>query len=142
MSLLINSYAYAVVASDVTPDAIGANYSPYNEYGFADTHSNIYFQIQGISTSITIKASMADSNARLYYFKKSTEPIAEASYNPLNYGWTSLSNNSTFSVSNGEWVVIAGYYVLNTFTEFVATLLNASDGDNQLTELNCTVDNS
>ena len=140
MTILINSYLF--VASDVTPDSLAASYSTSNEYGFANTHTNNYFQIAGISSSITLKVSLADSNERLYYRKTAVTPVAELTQNPLDGGWTELSNNSTFSVSNNEYVVIAGYYLLSTFTEFTADILNASDLDNTLTEINCLVDNT
>lgn len=143
MSFLINSYAYATGGgADVTPDAISSSYEiAIDIYG--ESYTNIYFKIQGISTSITIKAVITDlgANGALYYLKKSTEPIFEQSNARANWSTppTQLTNNGTFSISNGEWVVFTADSTDNASAFFDVNLLNASDGDALLTQINVNV---
>ena len=141
--MIINSYSYSVAAApDVTPDTVAASYPTSNEYGFADAHSNNYFQVQGINQTITLKASIANSPGRLYCKVLNTEPTAELSENPLAGGWTSLANNGTITISDNQYFLFGGYYTSPTFAEFDVEVLNNSDGDNLITTVNCLVDNS
>ena len=140
--MIINSYSYSVaIIPDVTPDAVAAFYDTFNEYGFADTHTNAYFQVQGINQTITLKTLITNPSGRLYSKVMNTTPTSELTTSPLAGGWTELSNNSTITISDNQYFVFGGYFGFG-FAEFTVEIVNNSDGDNLITTVNCLVDNS
>jgi len=142
--MIINSYAFAApIVSDVTPDTVDASYSTTNEYGFADSHSNKYFQVVGINETITLEVSIpGDPFARLACRVMTTLPVGELTENPLGGPWSLLSNGQTINISNNEYFVFGGYYILNDVSSFILDIINASDGDTLITTVECYVDNS
>jgi hypothetical protein len=139
--ILINSYSFSSVIPDFTPDAVSASYSTSNEY-FAVVHTNDYFQVQGINQTITLKATISNSNGRLQYKVMNTLPVGELSENPLNVGWTSLASNGTTTISNNQYFVFGGYITTASFAEFTVDITNSSDGAGAITTINCLVDNT
>lgn len=135
MSFLINSYAYATGGgADVIPDALNASYNATNNYYFGE-HYNGFFRINGISTPITLKLTYG--TAQVYYKVVNTNPVnVEEFEDPTT--WTSIANNGTFSVSNGQWVLF-GADSGGGIVEFSGDVLNNSNSDSFLTTINFVI---
>lgn len=133
MSFLINSYAFSVAGPDVTPDALNANYNADNNY-LEDVHSNAYFRITGIDSSISLKVSYEAFS--VYYKIVNTNPVGiEELENPITNEWTYAGNNEIISISNNQWILFAGDCGSGT-GEWAVEILNNSSSDTLLTTVN------
>lgn len=124
----ISTLAKKASLVDVIPNSLDPGY-----YGDTVTSSeesnNAYFQITGISTSITLKLTWTSPNTNVYYQVSPT--LAEF---PTQYAetLTPILNGGTLSVSNGEFVIIgasSGDAPISTSIN----VLNNSNSDTQLT---------
>lgn len=138
--IIINSYAYATGgggASDVTPDALNTFYNASYDGNVFPTSNNAYFQINGISTSITIKFVSVDLGVgglkAYYYIANDGATYANTSIPSIG---TQISSGDEISISNGEYLIIG--IGEEPFFETGGTLYinNISDGDTQLTYIN------
>jgi hypothetical protein len=132
MTILINSYLFA---ADLTPNALDPSYNGTSNIGL-DQSSNIVFQINGITAPITLKVTYSQqgvNNYSMYYAVVNiinTENI-DAAY---SLAGGALANNGTFSVSNGQYVVLGGWDDVGGVTS-VGQVLNNSNGDVVLTDI-------
>lgn len=119
-----------VAASDVVPDAVNWSDVTYDEGLITTTYTKQ--QITGISSSITLKVSLNNTNVKCWY-KVTTANDTYSSGLPSGNSFTQITNNQTFSVNNNQYVHFSvtdnGNIAPQSTT---ATVKNNSDGDTSL----------
>ena len=137
--MIINSYSYAVTGGgggpDVTPDAVGAFYDA--SYNLIErTAANAHFQINGIDTTITLKGSYTAGpfyGLTMYYAVVNS--LGSWPTDDLSIAGTLLENNDTFTVSNGQYVILGcSETVADAGAEMA--ILNVSDSNTLITNIN------
>ena len=134
--IIINSYAYATGggAPDVTPDALNPVYNASYDGNVFPPSNNAYFQINGISTSITIRFTSVDFGVggleAYYYIANDGASYANASIPNLG---TKISSGDEISISNGEYLIIGIGEEPLYETGGTIYVINVSDGLTLLT---------
>jgi len=125
---ILHKFRHRVVAAgnDVTPNSVDWSNIEWDDLNLEGTVTSQ--QISGITSSITIKITRGSGAADLYYRVGNSNLTGTIFDAPFFVGYTLISNNGTFSVSNNQWVTFACYGEVNSFTTTV-TVLNNSDGD-------------
>ena len=133
--MIINSYLFAVQAADLIPDALDPSYGGTSTI-VIDQSSNIVFQINGITAPITLKVTYSQEGVNNYsmYYAVVNTVITENIDAAYSLAGGALANNGTFSVSNGQYVVLGGWDDVGGVTS-IGDVLNNSDADTQLTSI-------
>ena len=127
---MISKFSLLSKKTDVIPNALEASYLADSDMTF-QASNNAYFQITGISQPITIKLSWAEANVNVFYTVASILGIFPSEWAE---NLTSISNNGTFQVSNGQYVFIGGTSGDSPITGNVS-VLNNSNSDALLTSV-------
>jgi hypothetical protein len=132
MTLIINSYLFA---ADLIPDALDPSYNGTSNIAI-DQSANIVFQINGITAPITLKVTYNQQGVNNYsmYYAVVNTVITENIDAAYSLAGGALANNGTFSVSNGQYVVLGGWDDVGGVTS-VGQVLNNSNADAVLTDI-------
>lgn len=115
--------------SDVTPNAVNWIDIPYD--GIIGFFQYTERQITGINQTITLRVTNTSSSDGIYYLVSSTQGVIvngdeSILADPGSLGMSYLPHNSTFTVSNNQYVTFGGS---SNTTNFTNTVTNVSDGD-------------
>lgn len=123
---------------DVIPDPVNWGTAIYTDG--ASLYQLTEKQITGINQTITLKLTGVWGTNAFVYFLVSNTPMGDgATIDPVMGGYTLISPNGTFTVSNNQYVsfVCDGFPFPGTWPTWTVTVLNNSDSDTTLDTFNC-----